>query len=77
MARIRRYGPWPSRGVRFLAFLLSAIAMLRIWWLMTWHRKMWLLWAWENVPDDRRPSFAQAIARAVVRVWVEEMSSSE
>ena len=43
MTRIRRYGPWPTRGVRFLAFLLSAIAMLRIWWLMTWHRKMWLL----------------------------------
>jgi hypothetical protein len=44
---------------------------------MSWQRKMWLLWAWENVPDDRRSSFAQAIARAVVRVWVAEMSRSE
>jgi hypothetical protein len=77
MTRIRKYGPLSNRAFRAAAALRSAIAMLQLWRAMRWHDKMWLLWAWENVPDDRRSSFAQAIARAVVRVWVAEMSRSE
>ena len=61
MTRMRRYGPWP---IVAFASLPSCSRPSRCCDLVAddWHRKMWLLWAWENVPDDKRSPFAQAIA---------------
>ncbi len=42
----------------------SAFAMLRAWRLMTWHDKMWILWADESFTPPQRQAFADSIVRA-------------
>ena len=74
MTRLRVQGPLQGRLVRACAGVKSAVAWLRLWWTLRWHEKMWHLWAIESVPVGRRSAFAHAIACAIKRGWVEEMS---
>ncbi len=74
MTRVRRYGPLSNRAFRAVAAVRSALAMLQLWRAMRWHDKMWLLWALENLPNERRATFAAAVVRASRSAWVFEMS---
>jgi hypothetical protein len=74
MTRIRRYGPLSNRAFRAVAAVRSAVAMLQLWRAMRWHDKMWLLWALENLPSERRAAFAAAVVRASRSALVFEMS---
>ena len=74
MTRVRKYGPLSNRAFRAVAALRSAIAMLQLWRAMRWHDKMWLLWALEDLPRERRATFAAAVVRASRSAWVFEMS---
>ena len=42
----------------------SAIVMLRLWRLMSWHDKMWILWADESITAEQRKAFAADIVRS-------------
>jgi hypothetical protein len=57
MTRVRKYGPLSNRAFRAVAAVRSAIAILQLWRAMRWHDKMWLLWALETLPRERRAAF--------------------
>ena len=74
MTRVRKYGPLSNRAFRAVAAVRSAIAILQLWRAMWWHDKMWLLWALETLPRERRAAFAAVVVRASRSAWVVEMS---
>ena len=76
MTRVRKYGPLSNRAFRAVAAMRSAIAILQLWQAMRWHDKMWLLWALEDLPRERRAVLAAAVVRASRSAWVVEMSSA-
>ena len=74
MKRVRRYGPLSNRAYRTVAAGRSVTAALRLWRLLKWHDKMWLLYAFETVPREERGEFADKIAGAIRTAWVKQMS---
>lgn len=77
MVKVRRYGPLSNRLSRALAGVRAAAAAVAIWRRQEWHDRMWLLWAWENLPRGERAAFAAAAAHSLKKAWVAQMSAPD
>jgi hypothetical protein len=53
MTRVQYYGRWRGRAVRAVVYVRSLAAFIALWRRMSWHDKVWLLWAAETTPAEQ------------------------
>ena len=69
MTSMRRYGKWSNRAYRAWATAQAAWAWARIFVLLSRRDRMWVLFAWEKVPEDERVAFAAEVGKAIKKAW--------